>query len=147
MNLDSVDLRADPRAQWYVKRETVAVVFASFAGSVLSREGVNHYLPGDALITASDGDRWSVSRLRFDARYDPVPPLARGADGPYRARPVPVLALRMRHDFTVRRSAAGDRLQGHSGDWLLQYAPAEWGIVEAARFQRVYRRHGDGAQP
>ncbi len=147
MNLDNVDLRAQPRAQWYAKHETVAVVIATCAGSVASREGANRYLPGDALITAANGDRWSVSRPRFDARYEPVAPLAHGADGAYRARPVPVLALQMPEDFTVRRSPAGDRLQGRAGDWLLQYAPGDWGIVEAVKFQRVYRRCDGGAAP
>jgi len=139
MNFEQPELRADPEAAWYVKEETVQVSFATAAGTVGSREGPNHYRRGDALVTGSTGDRWSVSRARFDARYQPASPLPHGTDGPYRNRPLPVLARRIAVDFTVRREAGGDPLQGHAGDWLLQYAPGDWGVVAAAKFRRVYR--------
>jgi hypothetical protein len=53
-----------------------------------------------------------------------------------------VLAKRMNVAFTVERSAGGDLLQGKAGDWLVQYAPGDHGIVAAARFDRVYRAQG-----
>jgi hypothetical protein len=139
MHYESPDLRQDARAAPYVKHETVQVVFARSDGSLDSREGPNHYRAGDALITGSGADHWSVSRERFDARYQPQPPLRHGNDGAYRNRPLPVLALRMPEGFTVRRCTGGDLLHGSAGDWLLQYAPGDWGIVEAAKFQRLYR--------
>jgi hypothetical protein len=139
MDFEAIDLCQDPIASWYVKDETVQVVWAHSAGSIASREGVNHYRPGDALIVGCSGDRWSVARDRFDARYLAVPPLRHGADGAYRSRPVPVLARRIAEPFTVRRCTAGDLLQGRAGDWLLQYAPGDWGIVGAAKFRRLYR--------
>jgi hypothetical protein len=46
----------------------------------------------------------------------------------------------MGHDFTIARSAGGDLLRGLANDWLLQYAPGDYGVVENARFARVYRR-------
>ena len=42
--------------------------------------------------------------------------------------------------FSVSRRAGGDLLNGNAGDWLLQYAPGDYGLIEDARFQRVYRR-------
>jgi hypothetical protein len=42
-------------------------------------------------------------------------------------------------EFSVSRSAGGDVLRGASGDWLVQYAPGDHGIVERTRFERVYR--------
>jgi hypothetical protein len=51
-----------------------------------------------------------------------------------------VLARQIPDGFSVRRSAAGDLLRGHARDWLLQYAPGDWGIVEDAKFRRLYRR-------
>ncbi len=104
-----------------------------------SAVGPNHYRAGDALISGSTGDRWCVSRERFDAKYEPVAPTARGGAGPYRNRPAQVLAKQMDRDFSVSRSAGGDVLQGAAGDWLVQYAPGDHGIVERARFERVYR--------
>ncbi|MFI4866894.1 MAG: PGDYG domain-containing protein [Steroidobacterales bacterium] len=140
MHFESVDLRHDRAAASYAKHESVQVVFALADGHIASREGINHYCAGDALVTGSGGDRWSVSRDRFDRRYQPVPPLAHGNDGVYRSLPLPVLARQIAQAFTVRRSADGDLLHGNAHDWLLQYAPGDWGIVEDAKFRRLYRR-------
>lgn len=142
LQLKNIDLTRDAAAALFVKDEVVAVVFANHAGELTSREGANRFAAGDALISGSTGDRWSVSRNRFDARYLPVAPTQAGEDGRYRARPLPVLAMQMDEAFTLARSAGGDVLQGRAGDWLLQYAPGDFGIVEAARFGKVYRAAG-----
>jgi hypothetical protein len=138
----NLDLTQDRAASLFVKDEVVDVVFAASAGELISREGPNRYRAGDALITGSTGDHWSVSRNRFDAKYIPVAPVEAGEDGCYRARPLPVLAKQMAEAFTLARSTGGDVLQGEAQDWLLQYAPGDFGIIENARFQRVYRRFG-----
>jgi hypothetical protein len=139
LELDNPDLASDPAARPAVKDETVSVEFAVSADALLSAVGLNRYLPGDALITGSTGDRWCVSRERFDAKYDPLPGTLRGGDGLYRNRPVTVLAKRMEMPFRVARAAGGDVLRGDVGDWLVQYAPGDHGIVERTRFERVYR--------
>jgi PGDYG protein len=139
MHFEAIDLRQDAHAARYVKDETVEVVFAQRAGSIASREGPNLYGAGDALVTGTGGDRWSVARERFDARYRPLPPLQHGADGAYQNLPLPVLAKQIATAFTVRRRAGGDLLHGCAGDWLLQYAPGDWGIVAQARFRQLYR--------
>src|ERR1700736_6614654 len=95
LELINPDLAADPAARRAVKNETVSVEFAVRADALLSAVGLNRYLPGDALITGSTGDRWCVSRERFDAKYDPLPGTLRGRDGLYRNRPVTVLAQRL----------------------------------------------------
>jgi PGDYG protein len=139
LELNNPDLGADPEARQAVKDETVLVEFAVGADALVSAVGINHCLPGDALITGSTGDRWCVSRDRFDAKYDPAPGTKHGEAGLYRNRPVTVLAKRMDMPFSVARSAGGDVLRGSAGDWLLQYAPGDHGIVERTRFERVYR--------
>jgi PGDYG protein len=139
MNFEAIDLRQHAQASCYVKDETVDVEFAPSGGSIDSREGANLYRAGDALLTGSCGERWSVARERFDARYQPLPPLAHGADGRYRNRPLPVLATQIASAFSVRRRTGGDLLHGCAGDWLLQYAPGDWGIVAEERFRRLYR--------
>lgn len=140
--LACLELERDPDAAQFVKDEIVSVIFAFEGGELQSPEGPNRYRKGDALVTGSTGGRWSVSRDRFDAKYLPVPPGVEGADGAYRARALPVWAKQMPAAFSVRRSAGGDLLHGHAGDWLLQYAPGDHGIVEAERFSKVYRRIG-----
>lgn len=139
LELKNIDLTSDAAASSYVKDEIVEVAFAKTAGELVSREGPNRYEPGDALITGSTGDRWSVSRSRFDAKYLPVAPGRAGEDGRYRSRPVPVLAKQMAEAFTLARSSGGDVLRGLAQDWVLQYGPGDFGIVAHARFQQVYR--------
>jgi PGDYG protein len=140
LDFEGIDLRTDPLAAWWVKSEMVEVAFARTAGVVASREGGNRYRAGDALVTGSNGDQWSVSRGRFDARYEPAGSLMHGNDGTYRNKPLPVLARQITEEFTVRRAIGGDLLPGRAGDWLLQYAPDDWGIVEKEKFSRVYGR-------
>jgi len=140
IELRDVDLRRDPQAQTYVKDETVRVEFATAVGEILSGVGANRYAPGDALLSGSDGERWCVSRARFDAKYVPIAPLRHGESGRYRNLPQPVLARQMPEPFRCRRAAGGDWLEGRAGDWLLQYAPGDHGIATDARFRSVYRR-------
>jgi hypothetical protein len=145
LEFTDIDLRSDAAAHAYVKRETVTVVFAGADGALQSSVGPNHYRAGDALVTGTDGDTWCVARVRFDARYEPVPPLQAGVNGRYRNLPQTVLARRIDEPFAVRRAVSGDWLRGTAGDWLLQYAPGDHGIAAAARFALVY--HLAAAQP
>lgn len=115
------------------------VVFAAEEGELVSLEGLNRYKAGDALITGSTGSQWCVSRDRFDSKYEPVFPCLPGEDGNYRNRPIPVLARRMKEAFSIARSQGGDRLKGEPGDWLMQYAPGDYGITKHSRFAEVYR--------
>lgn len=140
--LKHIDLSTDPAAARYVKTEIVSVAFAPEAGELASLEGPNRYRAGDALITGSTGSRWSVSRERFDAKYEAVAPAAAGKDGRYAARPVPVLAKQIAEPFTAQRSAGGDILRGNAGDWLLQYGPGDHGVAEQRRFAAIYRKTG-----
>ena len=139
LKLENPKLTTDDGACWAVKDEVASVEFAAGPGELESAVGRNAFVAGDALLTGSTGDRWCVSRDRFDAKYEPEAPTLRGDPGRYRNRPVSVLAKRMTVDFTVERSAGGDLLRGTAGDWLVQYAPGDHGIVAAARFDSVYR--------
>jgi len=66
--------------------------------------------------------------------------LAHGEPGAYRNRPAVVLAKQMNEAFSLARSASGgDVLHGAAGDWIMQYAPGDYGVVQAARFAKVYR--------
>jgi len=137
--LTRLDLTSDPAARRVVKDETVAVEFAQEPGSLMSLEGPNRYAPGDALITGATGERWVVSRDRFDAKYVAHEGLTHGDAGAYRNVPVAVLAKQMHEAFSIARSEAGDVLYGEAGDWVMQYAPGDYGVVKAARFAKVYK--------
>ena len=140
LRFNNISLDLDPLAATYVKTEVVGVQFATESGVVESREGPNHYAAGDALITGSTGDCWSVIRQRFEARYAAIAPCVMGADGAYVARAMAVLARQVNESFSVPRKAGGDLLIGAAGDWLLQYAPGDVGLIEDARFKQVYRK-------
>src|ERR1700687_6122112 len=101
LHLQNPDLAADSAACWAVKDEVVSVEFAVAAGVLESAVGLNRYAAGDALLTGSTGDRWCVSRDRFDAKYQSEAPPLRGQAGRYRNRPVAVLAKRMTVEFIV----------------------------------------------
>lgn len=139
IRLENIDLRHDPEARTYIKDEVVQVAFAREPGSLISLEGPNRYAAGDAIITAASGERWSVARGRFDAKYVPEGGTRAGSDGAYRAQALPVLAKQMHQAFSLARSAGGDVLTGEAGDWVMQYAPGDFGLTAAARFARVYK--------
>jgi hypothetical protein len=139
LELDNPDLTTDAAALRAVKDEVVSVEFADAPGVLTSAVGANRYAVGDALLTGSTGDRWSVSRARFDAKYQPLVPALPGEAARYRNRPVTLLVKRMPVAFTVERSAGGDVLRGNAGDWLVEYAPGDHGVVAQARFDSVYR--------
>jgi hypothetical protein len=142
LELKNIDLTTDPAAASYVKTEIVAVAFAHQDGELISLEGPNRYQVGDALITGATGSRWSVSRQRFELKYAALPPTAMGDDGRYQARPIPILAKQIPEPFTAARSAGGDVLRGNGGDWLLQYAPGDFGVADQFRFAQVYGKAG-----
>ncbi len=139
LHLANLDLRHDPVARRAVKNEQVDVEFAENAGELMSLEGLNRYAPGDALITGSTGDRWCVSRARFDLKYEALVPARQGQPGLYRNKPLAVLVKQITEPFTLARSEGGDVLKGAAGDWVLQYAAADYGVIADARFKRVYR--------
>jgi len=140
LHISEIDLTQDPAAARYLKTEVVQVVFATESGVLISLEGPNKYQLRDALITGCTGDRWSVDRHRFDAKYQAVPPTIDGQDGAYTARQVPVLAKQISEPFTAARSAGRDVLRGDAGDWLMQYGPGDYGVCGKSRFERVYKK-------
>ena len=139
LKLSNIDLRTDSTARQFIKSEIVEVTFAKLDGKLISREGPNRYRAGDAIITGSTGDKWSVSRDRFETKYEPTTQHATGQDGSYGTKPSPVLAKQIFEPFRAARSAGGDMLNGAAQDWLLQYSPGDYGVIENARFQQVYR--------
>ncbi len=139
LDLGCPRLSEDPAALKVVKDEEVRVEFAAAAGLVMSAVGPNHYAAGDAIITGSTGDRWTVTRDRFDVKYRPSGGQRSGEAGPYRNVPVAIHAKRIDVPFSIERCRGGDRLSGNAGDWAVEYAPNDCGLVARDRFEAVYR--------
>jgi PGDYG protein len=118
---------------------TVSVSFAKAAGELQTLEGLVAYQSGDAIVTASTGESWPVSFASFNERYRPDDGVVMGADGRYFKRPASVMALRLDQPIKVPVGFAGNLLQGSVGDWLVQYAAGNFGIVRADLFAHTYR--------
>ena len=139
LHLGCPALHRDPEAIRVVKDEVVDVEFATQSGLLMSAVGPNHYAVGDAILRGSTGDSWCVSRERFDAKYQPAEGQAPGAPGRYRNVPVPIWAKQIGTPFCIERQPGGDVLGGAPGDWAVEYAPNDCGLVAQARFTAVYR--------
>ena len=114
-------------------------------GHILTREtpkgdsGVR-FQTGDAVVTGTSGESWPIARATFESTYSAVPEGRMGQDGKFFKKPLPILGVQMREPFTV--TARWGKLEGQSGDWLIQYDEAgrDFGIVGQAIFERTYRR-------
>jgi PGDYG protein len=137
--MSQVDLRDDRSARRARKRAvSVVVEFAEDNGTLTTLEGPVAYRGGDALLTGSHGERWPVPRERFDATYDAQAPLRPGKPGRYLKRPLLVWARQLREPIDVILDADRGTLHGEPGDWLVQYAPGDQGVVAAAIFTESY---------
>jgi PGDYG protein len=137
-DLTDTDLSTDPAATAFVSIPVwVSVEFAASAGTLATPEGPVEHHTGDALVTGGAGDRWPIGRERFDATYaskDGTP----GQKGLYCKREARVVARRFDEPFFTH-IGAGSVLHGKPGDWLVQYADGDKGIVAAALFADRYR--------
>jgi hypothetical protein len=133
------DLRFDRDACRARKRAVaVAVEFAANSGTLTTLEGPVAYDEGDALLTGDHGERWPVPRARFDATYEAQAPLRPGKPGRYLKRPLLVWARQLREPLDVSLDAQRGTLHGEPGDWLVQYAPGDQGVVAAPIFAESY---------
>ncbi|WP_244817927.1 PGDYG domain-containing protein [Caballeronia sp. Lep1P3] len=132
---DMPDLRHAPDA-WRVVKRPVAldVRFAEADGTCDTLEGPVRFRAGDAILTGTLGENWPVSRERFDETYELV------SDGRYRKRPLLAYAIRLTAPMKVRVGGQGDVVEGHPGDWLVQYDESDYGLVDAEVFAQAYER-------
>ena len=132
------DLSLDPHALHVRKRPLpVAVTFATEDGICATLEGPVPFRRGDAILTGVQGEHWPVTRDRFESRYAPADGQSMGQDGNYLKHPQTVLARRLDAPLQVMLPAGG-RLTGKPGDWLLQYAPDDYGIIAEEIFRTTY---------
>jgi PGDYG protein len=137
--MHGLDLSEDRAARRARKREVaVRVEFAGEGGVLSTREGPVRYATGDALLTGAEGERWPVARDTFDLNYEPVAPGRYGKPGQYRKRPRVVWAKLMTDAFDLTLGRDRGSLRGRPGDWLVQYAPLDFGVVSGRVFTQTY---------
>lgn len=136
---DNVDLAKEKAVVRCYKTATVQARFANADGLLETLEGAVPYTKGDAILTGVEGEQWPVVREKFFQKYDPVPPCVGGEAGTYAKKRLLVYAKQMQTPFSVRLKAVGALLAGKPGDWLVQYAVGDYGIVSDDIFQKTYQ--------
>jgi hypothetical protein len=116
----------------------VRVQFATGDCSVDTKEGAVLAKAGDAILTGVEGERWRVSRSRFNANYHPVFPTKSGEDGQYVSVGRHIIAVQMDGDFDVHLPDGVSVLAGRPGDWLVDYGDGSLGVVSQAIFGSTY---------
>jgi PGDYG protein len=135
----SSQISCDPRCIMARKLEReIDVHFTDIACTVQTSEGLVHARPGDAIITGTAGEHWRVSRARFPYKYRPVPPTIAGESGRYVSLPNRILAVPMTEAFEVMLADGLSRLNGHAGEWLVDYGDGSLGIVSKPIFASTY---------
>jgi hypothetical protein len=135
----TTDLANDPLAVRATRKPTlVQVRFADAAGVIETSEGPVRHDKGAAIITGGDGEQWPVERSRFAASYIAASPTLPFHDGTYRRQPDEVLARRIDRPFVLHMHGNRGTLHGQPGDWLVQYAQGEHGVVGAEIFETIY---------
>jgi hypothetical protein len=114
------------------------VEFTQVACLVETAEGAVHAQAGDAIVTGTAGERWSMSPEHFRRAYKPVPPTVSGESGRYVSLPIEVLAVPMTEPFDVLLRDGRSRLHGKCGDWLVDYGDGSLGVVSKAIFATTY---------
>lgn len=138
-DLTGEDISLCPDVRRATKRDIpVQVIFAAETGMLQTLEGLVAYEKEDALLTGVKGESWPVSRDLFDSLYTPDSGVISGQDGLYRPVTDPVWALQMHEAFTVALPAGKGTLRGKAGDWLVQHAPGEHGVVDKDIFSLRY---------
>jgi hypothetical protein len=132
------DLELDAGVLRVIKRPLpVEVVFAGDEGVLQTLEGPVGYRRGDAILTGIQGERWPVRRSTFETRFQPTNGQTMGEAGAYVKLPLVALAKRLEQPLTVPMPSGG-QLMGKIGDWLLQYAPGDYGVVADEIFRASY---------
>lgn len=135
----SREISTNPRRVTARKRVSeLQVEFTPVACLVQTAEGAVHAQAGDAIVTGTAGERWSVSPEHFRKAYKAVPPTISGESGRYVSLPIQVLAVPMTAPFDVLLSDGQSRLHGKRGDWLVDYGDGGLGVVSESVFATTY---------
>lgn len=135
--LIDLDLSSDPAASMYEKTAAVQIQFAEQDGEMETLEGRVPYVTGDAILTGVTSEKWPVKRRVFDALYEPA---SNNGSGVYRKKQgSSVYAKQMDSAFRVNIRDGSATLEGKPGDWLVQYAPGDVGIVSKEIFSKSYQ--------
>ena len=109
------------------------------AQTIATKEGPVAARAGDAIMTGTKGEKWPIPKNKFKQTYDIV------GDGLAAKKNIPVSAQQMNKPFNVKVSWSDDLLRGKAGDFLVQYGPGDYGVVEKEIFKQTYNTKNMGS--
>jgi len=138
VNGNEIDLNADPGAQ-KVQKKAIPLEFrvAEQPETIETLEGSVEAPAGAYIMTGTKGENWPIPGDKFKETYDIV------SDTTASKKAIPVPGKQMQEDFFVTVSWSPDKLNGKPGDWLVQYGPGDYGVVEAGIFDETYDLLGE----
>ena len=141
VNGNDIDLNADPAAQ-KVQKKAIPLEFrvAEQPETIQTLEGTVEAPAGAYIMTGTKGENWPIPADKFKETYDVV------SDTTASKKAIPVQGKQMQEDFFVTVSWSPDKLNGKPGDWLVQYGPGDYGVVESGIFGETYDVLGEDAE-
>lgn len=133
------NLKEHPGKKFAIKRPIpVEVEFAIEDGVCATPEGLVHYKAGDAVAEGNHDDQWPIQRHKFLSNYEPVPPTVAGEPGQYVKKTLKVMVLQLSESIEVPVGWQDDPLHAKPGDWLVQYGPDDYGVIQPHIFEETY---------
>ena len=138
---ENPELSQDPDAFQTAKKPIPLNFRYAEEGEIIeTKEGPVTVPPGGAAVmTGTEGEQWPIPLApgdparSFENTYDILEP------GLAAKKDIPVFAKEMTKPFQVKVSWSSDLLQGDPGDFLVQYGPADYGVVGAEIFRKTYK--------
>ena len=133
VNGNEIDLTNDSSAQ-KVQKKAIPLQFriAEQPETIQTLEGPVKAPAGAYIMTGTKGENWPIPADKFKATYNIIDNKTASK------KAIPVPAKKMDQDFFVTVSWSTDKLQGNPGDWLVQYGPGDYGVVETSIFDETY---------
>lgn len=125
-------LKLNETTQAVKKDVTLKYVFAPENTVVKTLEGNVSCQAGDAILTGTKGESWPIKRDKFEETYN------FSSDGTCSKKAMPVKVVRKSEPFEVKVSWSEDKLQGKTGDILVEYGPNDYGVVDWEIFLETY---------
>ncbi|HEV2674775.1 MAG TPA: SAM-dependent methyltransferase [Aliidongia sp.] len=107
--------------------------FAQSDELIQTLEGPVWANPGDAVLTGTKAENWPIGRQNFERTYEFDP-----AAGTCYKKPMVAVAVRKDVPFSTTVSWANNPISGNSGDYLVEYGPNDFGIVQSDIFIETY---------
>ena len=90
-------------------------------------------------MTGVAGERWPITRARFDVTYSAIPPVRHGEDGNYLKKPMAVDATSVARETFIPVGSGKASLHARIGDWILTAPDGKQWVVAAEIFDATYQ--------